>query len=63
MPSAPSASLTRASDWSVTTDGWKLNSTPYTIRANGGAELNAGAMADLLYAMARAALMAAESDS
>jgi AcrR family transcriptional regulator len=37
-----------------------LNSTPYTIRANGAAELAAAAMAELLRAMAHAALMAAE---
>jgi AcrR family transcriptional regulator len=36
-----------------------LNSTPYTIGRHGDAELPAGAMADLLHAMARAALLAA----
>lgn len=36
-----------------------LNSTPYTIGRHGVAELAAEAMAELLYAMARAALMAA----
>jgi AcrR family transcriptional regulator len=36
-----------------------LNSTPYTIRASATAELAAAAMADLLVAMAHAALLAA----
>lgn len=36
-----------------------LNSTPYTIGANGLAELDSTAMAGLLVAMARAALLAA----
>lgn len=35
-----------------------LNSTPYTIGARGDSELPAGAMAGLLHAMARAALLA-----
>ncbi len=36
-----------------------LNSTPYTIGKQGAAELGTGQMAVLLYAMARAALLAA----
>ena len=40
-----------------------LNSTPYTIGRHGVAELAAEAMAELLYAMARAALMAAGPSS
>jgi hypothetical protein len=37
-----------------------LNSTPYTLGGSGGAaELGTAAMADLLVAMARAALLAA----
>ena len=39
-----------------------LNSTPYTIGRHGAAELPAAAMADLLRAMARAALLAAATD-
>jgi AcrR family transcriptional regulator len=40
-----------------------LNSTPYTIGKHGASELGTDAMAELLYTMAHAALMAAESDS
>jgi AcrR family transcriptional regulator len=40
-----------------------LNSTPYTIGKHGASEFGTDAMAELLYTMAHAALMAAEPDS
>lgn len=54
-PAVPTARLRAAAHAAI----GLLNSTPYTIGANGASELDAAAMSRLLVAMARAALLAA----
>jgi AcrR family transcriptional regulator len=56
LPGAPQARLRAATHAAI----GLLNSTPQVLSRSGTAELEAAAMADLLYAMARAALMAAD---
>lgn len=55
LPGVPQARLRTAAHAAI----GLLNSTPYTAGKNGASELGAGAMAELLTAMARAALLAA----
>jgi AcrR family transcriptional regulator len=59
LPGAPQARLRTATHAAF----GLLNSTPYTLGRHGASELGTGAMADLLHAMAHAALMAADSAS
>jgi hypothetical protein len=57
LPGAPQARLRAAAHAAI----GLLNSTPQVLGKSGTAELGAEAMADLLCAMARAALLAAAS--